>query len=94
MRIAVTGRQALKEVEFALNIIKLNVIRTQLKVFLRGYLREKMTELWRNPGSIYGVLYHFNLPEEHKLTKAYSVMIAQGCLNTCSSIRHDFTRGA
>ena len=75
------------------HVIKFNVIRTQLKVFLRGYLREKMTELWRNPGSIYGVLYHFNLPEEHKLTKAYSVMIAQGCLNTCSYCAIRFARG-
>ena len=73
--------------------ISTSLIWCQVKVFLQGYVREKMLGLWKDPASIYDILYYFNLPEEHKLKRAYHVMIAQGCLNQCSYCAIRFARG-
>jgi len=75
------------------NVIKTNLLLTQIKVFLQGYLREKLLGLWKDPGLIYDILYQFNLPEEHKLSRAFSVMIAQGCMSKCSFCAIRIARG-
>jgi len=75
------------------HVVKVDPILKQAGVFLRNDLLKKVVPRLKDPASVFSVLYALNIPEEHRLRRAYCVTIAEGCLNRCSYCAIRFARG-